>query len=187
MATASLSFGNSWRQRCRWNHGFCRCVTRHPTLARLVQIWDPKELQQLISQALDDGMGWLLTFFMQFTLNTPPVARPTRCCFAPPFHERFQEHTDLRTCISVTLVPSACTRLFRQIVASFVDMVFPDAINTPFSSLWPLGGSEEASLGDTPDTHGPLFSPCSELLRSLARQFHSAAILQRYSSKIVLF
>ena len=56
-------FENSWRQRCRWNHGFCRCVTRNPTLARLVQRWDPKELQQLISQAPDDGMGWLLTFW----------------------------------------------------------------------------------------------------------------------------
>ena len=66
-------------------------------------------------------------------------------------------------------------------------MVFPDAIRTPFSSLWPLRGSEEASLGDTPDTHGAMFSPCSELLRSLARQFYSAAILQRHSSKIVLF
>ena len=66
-------------------------------------------------------------------------------------------------------------------------MFFPDAIRTPFSSLWPLCGSEEASLGDTPDTHGPVFSPCSELLRSLARQFHSVAILHRRSSKIVLF
>ena len=53
------------------------------------------------------------------------------------------------------------------------------AIRTPFSSLWPLG--------DTPDTHGPVFSPCSELLRSLARQFHSVVILHRRSSKIVLF
>ena len=124
---------------------------------------------------------------MQFALNTSPVVRPTRCCFAPPIHGRFHGHTDLRTYISVTLVPSACTWLFRQIVASFVDMVFPDAIRTPFSSLWPLCGSEEASLGDTPDTHGPLFSPCSELLRSLSRLFHSAAILHRRSSKIVLF
>ena len=118
---------------------------------------------------------------------TPPVVRTTRCCFAPPIHRRFHGHTDLRTYISVTLVPSACTWLFRQIVESLVDMVFPDAIRTPFSSLWPLRGSEEASLGDTPDTHGAMFSPCSELLRSLARQFYSAASLQRHSSKIVLF
>ena len=123
---------------------------------------------------------------MQFTLNTPPVVRPTGCCFAPPVHGRFHGHTDLRTYISVAWVPSACSLLFRQIVASFVDMVFPVAIRTPFSSLWLLCGSEEASLGDTPDTHGLVFSPCSELLRSLARQFH-AAILQRHSSKIVLF
>ena len=116
---------------------------------------------------------------MQFTLNTPPVVRPTGCCFAPPIHVRFHGHTDFRTYTSVVLVPSACTQLFRQIVTSFVDMIFPDAIRTPFSSLWPLG--------DNPDTHGPVFSPCSELLRSLARQFHSAAILQRQSSKIVLF
>ena len=117
---------------------------------------------------------------------TPPVVRTTRCCFAPPIHRRFHGHTDLCTYISVTLVPSACTWLFRHIVESFVDMVFPDAIRTSFSSLWPLRGSEEASLGDTPDTHGAMFSPCSALLRSLARQFYSAPILQRHSSKIVL-
>ena len=48
-------------------------------------------------------------------------------------------------------------------------------------------GLRKLSLGDTPDTHGAMFSPFSELLRSLARQFYSAAILQRHSSKIVFF
>ena len=41
--------------------------------------------------------------------------------------------------------------------------------------------SEEVSLGDALDTHGPTFSPCSEPPRSLARQLHFAAIPQRHS------
>ena len=40
--------------------------------------------------------------------------------------------------------------------------------------------SEEVSHDDVPDTHGPMFPPCSESSRSLARQLHVAAIPQRH-------
>ena len=167
----------------------CRIVLEWPLFLSVSKFVETEVGSQTAPTIDFTSSGWrygmAANLLMQYTLNTPPVVRPTRSCFAPPIRGRFHWHTDLRTYISVTLVTSACTWLFPQIGASFVDKVFPDAIRTPFSSLWPLCGSEEASLGDTPDTHGPVFSPCSELLRSLARQFHSAAILHRRSSKIV--
>ena len=114
------------------------------------------------------------------------------------FKKGFQCLIGFRFFFCVALLRSACAWLILRIPAIFHRHGFPRgnsyAVLMSLAVLWDLFRSCAAysiasapcvyravSLGDVPDTHGPMISPCSEPPRWLVRQLHAAEIPQRHS------
>ena len=134
------------------------------------------------TSSLDWMAGKHLT---QFTLNTPPVVSTKQRVASVNQQSKVDSSVpSIFVCSSL----SRCCDLHAHRCS-------PKRWQTPSCCLWLLSGicsvavlstqlhrssvcvSEEVSLGDGPDTHGPMFSPCSEPHRSLARQLHLAGRL----------
>ena len=138
----------------------------------------PKRSQQLNSQALDDGMGWLLH---HLSFEQQDVAS---------LHQSTGDSTGTPICVLTSLSPWCHLHVhdcFAKLWKVSSIWFFPTQFVRRLVLCGRSVGLRKLRCVIPHDTHGAMFSPFSELLRSLARQFHSAAILQRHSPKIVLF